>query len=126
MINYCHLFSPFHIALLQEWFETTGELLVHLELPLSGGSGFSYQVTSLEELKALISKQMHPEIAIFIFNNKTLTEEEFDEQSELPWVYRNANKVIYIAVTKNRNFFEPYKTNPVKYERSISSWFKET
>jgi hypothetical protein len=126
MINYCQLFSSSHIALLQDWFESTGELFVRLELPHSGGSGFSYQVSSLAELKSLISRQTHPEIAIFIFNKKTLTEEELDERSELPWVYCNADKVIFIAVTKNRNFYEPHKASPAKYEQSISSWFNET
>lgn len=124
-MNYCNLFSRYHIAVLYDWLETLGNLFVRLEFPHSGGAGLSYQVGSLEELKLLISKQTHPEIEILIFNSQMLTDDELDECLELPWIYRNGGKVIYIAVKKNRNYYEAYQKEPMKYEKVISDWFAE-
>ncbi|GEM_PF-1801701 len=65
--TYLGLFSAHHLAALQDWIAETGELYLHLEFPHSGGSGSSYLVRSLRDLKELLSAQTHPEIEIFIF-----------------------------------------------------------
>lgn len=122
-MNYCQLFTDHHIATLHDWLAEMKELFVYLEFPHSGGSGFSYSVFSLEELKALISKQTHDEIEIFIFKNKPLDEAELDKKLETLWVYQNSTEALYLAVLKNCNYNAEYKSDPHKYQKAIAIWF---
>lgn len=66
-MNYLGLFTPYHLAVLQDWITESGELFVDLNYPHSGGSGRDYFVRSLEDLHRLISQQTNPEIEISIF-----------------------------------------------------------
>ena len=68
-MDYLGLFSPYHLAALHDWISQTGELYIHLEYPHSGGSGTSYLIRTLDDLKQLILAQAHPEIEIFIFRS---------------------------------------------------------
>lgn len=122
---YLELFTPSHIAMLHDWLSETGELFVWLEFPHSGGSGFSFSVSSLEELKELISKQTHPEIEIFIFKEKEIDDEELDRRLDLKWIYRNAERSLYLAVTKNRNYYEVYAKHPERYKDALAIWQKQ-
>jgi hypothetical protein len=67
-MDYSTLFSLDNIALLSDWLEETGELYVDIYLPHSGGGSSAYFLHSLSDLKALISQQTHPEIAISVFH----------------------------------------------------------
>lgn len=125
-MNYSNLFTPFHIAMLSDWLNVSSELFVHFEFPHSGGSGFSNTITSLAELKVLLSQQSHPEIEIFIFRSKPQSDEELNERVDLQWVYRNPEIVLYIAVNKNRNYYEEYQEEPIKYKETVASWFQQS
>ena len=121
-MNYRNLFTPPHIALLHDWLTSIGTLFVRLESPHSGASGTSYVVSTLEELRELVSKQTHPEIEIFIFKSKELTVDELDQMLNLNWVYMNGDKVLYLAVTTNRNSYDAYHKDPQKYEDVVENW----
>lgn len=66
-MNYTSLFSPHNIAALHDWLSERGELYIRLEYPHSGGSGTSYLIRTLQDLKQVMAQQTHPEIEIFIF-----------------------------------------------------------
>jgi hypothetical protein len=69
-INYRTLFTPQNLAMLSDWLSETGELYVNIEYPHSGGSGSSYFIRSMTDLKTLIVGQTHGEIDITIFHEK--------------------------------------------------------
>jgi hypothetical protein len=69
-MKYLKLFSLSNLALLNDWLEENGELLVDIYRPHSGGGGFQYFVYSLEELKYLIKIETWEELAITIFQEK--------------------------------------------------------
>jgi hypothetical protein len=123
-MNYRDLFAPHHIAMLHDWLTSMGTLFVRLEFPHSGASGTSYVVSTLEELRELVSKQTHPEIEVFIFKSKGLTVDELDQMLNLNWVYMNGDKVLYLAVTTTRNSYDAYHKNPEKYEDVVKDWMQ--
>ena len=123
-MNYSTLFTPHHIALLHDWLTATGGLFVRLEFPHSGGSGTSYSVSSLEELEELVSQQTHPELEIFIFKSKELEADELDNMLDLNWVYMNSDRVLYLAVRKNRNSYDAYHKNPQNYKDVVAKWLQ--
>jgi len=123
-MNYSQLFTDHHVATLQDWLMENGQLFIHFEFPHSGGSGFSYSVSSLEQLKSLVSKQSHDEIEIFIFKGKPLNDEELDKRLERQWLYQNVSEALYIAVLKNCNYHEGYEKSPEKYKDAVVAWFE--
>jgi hypothetical protein len=67
-MSYLSLFTPYNLALLNDWLEETGELYVDVYWPHSGGSSTPYFVRSMNDLKALVSQQPWPrEISFTIF-----------------------------------------------------------
>jgi hypothetical protein len=44
------------------------------------------------------------------------------EKGDLEWVYTHADQVMYLAVTKNRNFSFEYAKDPKRYESVIRAW----
>jgi hypothetical protein len=123
-MHYSDLFTSHHIAMLHDWLTTVGGLFVRLEFPHSGGSGTSYSVTSLEELEKLVSQQTHPELEIFIFKSKRLAPDELDHRLNLNWSYMNSDKVLYLAVKKNRSCYDAYHKNPQKYKDVVAKWVR--
>jgi hypothetical protein len=123
-MNYRDLFTPHHIAMLHDWLTDAGGLFVRLELPHSGGSGTSYSVCSLDELKELVSRQTHAELEIFVFKGKELGDDELDHALDLDWAYKNADKVLYLGVTKNRNSYDAYRKNAEKYQSVVERWIQ--
>ena len=96
---------------------------MRIELPHSGGSGLSYTVRSLAELKEAILQVSHPEIEITIWKN--ITNEGWEADTQLPdlsWIYLHPDEVMYLAVKKNRNFSASYKDSPARYETAIGDW----
>src|SRR5437870_12828740 len=70
-MRYESLFAPQDLAMLYDWLQETGELYLDLDRPHSGGSNNSVHfVTSLVELKAIISRETWPEVDISIFRAK--------------------------------------------------------
>lgn len=69
-MSYFQLFSLHNLALLHDWLEENGELLVDIYRPHSGGSGFQYFIHSLEELKTLVEAEVWEVITITIFRQK--------------------------------------------------------
>jgi hypothetical protein len=123
-MNHSDLFTPHHIAMLHDWLTDAGGLFVRLELPHSGGSGTSYSVCSLDELRELVSRQTHPELEIFVFKGKELGDDELDHALELDYAYKNADKVLYLAVKKNRNGYDAYRKNAQKYQSVVERWIQ--
>src|SRR2546429_3471943 len=101
-MRYLELFTDHHIAMLSDWLSEIGSVLVHIYLPHSGGAGESFSVTSLHELRQLVAQQTHPEILILIFRQSAVTQDDLDQSCDLAWVYRNADKMLYLSVSKNR------------------------
>ena len=123
-MNYRDLFTPSHIAMLHDWLTDEGGLFVRLEFPHSGGTGTSYSVSSLDELRELVSRQTHPELEIFVFKGKELGDDELDHALDLDWAYKNADKVLYLAVKKNRNSYDAYRKNAQKYQSVVERWIQ--
>lgn len=69
-MKYLKLFSLSNLALLNDWLEENGELLVDIYRPHSGGGGLQYFVYSIKELIDLIKTETWEEIAITIFREK--------------------------------------------------------
>jgi hypothetical protein len=126
-MNYCDLFTPDHIAMLHDWLAEKKTLSVHIYWPHRGCSGSSYLVTSLQELRQLLSAESHPEIEIYILRQAQLPDDdEVDRCYDHQWVYKNQNDVLYITVAKNLNYYERYHTDPKKYDGIVSQWFEAT
>ena len=123
-MNYRDQFTPHHIAMLHDWLTDAGGLFVRLELPHSGGSSTSYSVCSLDELRELVARQTHPELEIFVFKGKELGDDELDHALDLDWAYKNADKVLYLAVKKNRNSYDAYRKNAQKYQSVVERWIQ--
>ena len=123
-MNYCNLFTAHLVALLHDWLEDAGELLVRLEWPHRGGSGTSYRIASLRELKELLAVQDHPEIEVFVFRRNDISEDELDSYLEMQWVCKNPDDVIYVTVNKNRNYYERYHDQPSRYQSVVEDWVK--
>jgi hypothetical protein len=124
-MRYVELFTPPHIAILSDWLAEDGTLSLHIHLPHSGGAGKSFPVMTLRELRDLVAQQAHPEIVILVFRKSVSTEEDLDRSTQLDWVYSNSDKVLYLAVTKNRNSYEPYAVNEQQYAEEVRDWFAE-
>ena len=69
-MNYSNIFTPHNLALLSDWLAETGELYVDIYLPHSGGSGTSYFIRSLQDLKDLVVQQTGPEIVVSVFHHR--------------------------------------------------------
>ena len=123
-MDYIDLFTPHHIAMLHDWLTEAGGLFVRLEFPHSGGSGTSYSVSSLDELRELVSRQTHPELEIFVFRSEELGDDVLDRALDLDWAYKNADKVLYLGVKKNRNSYDPYLKNEQKYQSVVERWIR--
>jgi hypothetical protein len=67
---YLSIFTLSDLALLSDWLAETGELYIDIDLPHSGGRSYSFFIHSLADLRALISQQEWPEIAITVFRHK--------------------------------------------------------
>lgn len=124
-MRYVELFTPPHIAMLSDWLDEDGTLLVYIDLPHSGGAGESYPVSSLRELRDLVVRQTFPEIVILIFRKCVSTEEDLDRSCQRDWVYANSDKVLYMSVTKSRNSYEPYTADEQLYAMQIREWFDQ-
>ncbi len=68
-MNYSSIFTLHNLALLSDWLDETGELYVDIDLPHSGGSGISYFIRSLQDLKELMAQQVWPEIVASVFHH---------------------------------------------------------
>jgi hypothetical protein len=121
-MNYCELFSEHHLAMLSDWFEETGRVFVHLYIPHSGGDGFSHVMPSMVELQKLVSVQKSNEIELFIFRKPIENDDELDKKLESDWIYAHADEVLYLAVKKNRAYFEAYQRDPERYRETITRW----
>lgn len=103
-MNYLDLFTMPNLALVSDWLAKTGELYVDIYLPHSGGGSDEFFIRSMEQLKALIAKQTHPEIDITVFRlvqyplrgiaNEDLLEKALEEITDGVWfniIYMDAN-----------------------------------
>jgi hypothetical protein len=73
-MGYEHLFAAHDLALLHDWLQENGELYIDLDRPHSGGSNTSVHfVTSLAELRAIVSRETWPEVSISIFRVRQYT-----------------------------------------------------
>lgn len=121
-MNYCELFTPHHLAILHDWLLEVGRISVRIERPHSGGSGDTYVVQSLSDLQKLLVQESHPELEIMVFRKPSISEGELDNATDQAWVYKNAANVLYLAVKKNRSFYQEYESNPARYENTIRDW----
>ncbi len=70
-MGYESLFAPPDLAMLYDWLQETGELYLDLDRPHSGSRNNSVHfVTSLVELKVIISRETWPDVDIEIFRAK--------------------------------------------------------
>ena len=121
-MNYCDLFSECHIAVISDWLDIGKGLFVHFEIPHSGGNGYSYRLTSIEQLHELVSKQKSNELEIFIFRKLIDDDDELDEKLEIQWIYNHPDEVLYCSVKKNRGHYEPYQQDSDRYQEAIENW----
>jgi hypothetical protein len=70
MSMYLSLFTMPYLAMLNDWLNEQGELYVDVHLPHSGGSGTSYFIRSLVELRLLVAAQESPELSLTIFRQR--------------------------------------------------------
>jgi hypothetical protein len=128
MLKYADLFTPHHIAVLVDWLEEKDGFCVEIYFPHGGGSPSYFSVSSLAELKRLISDIRFPEVQITIWKDRK--KEEFESDSympmdgELKWIYFHGDEVMYFSVQKNRNWSESYEKNPEKYRKEVEEWSK--
>lgn len=121
-MNYADLLTPHHIALLHDWLAEAGGLYVYTSFPHSGGMDASSAVSSLDELKLFLSAQTWPEAQIFIFKGAEFEEFKLGRCFDLKWVYGNSAEVLYIALHKNRNYYEEYEREQEKYAEAVAKW----
>ena len=76
----------------------------------------------MEALGELVSGQIHPEIEIFIFKGRELEEDELYRRLDLDCVYTNHDRVLYLAVKKNRKIYDAYQENPQEYRDVVAKW----
>jgi hypothetical protein len=70
-MGYAHLFDERDLALLHDWLQQTGELYMDLNRPHSGGDNRSvYFISSLAQIKEIVSAEKHREVSITIFREK--------------------------------------------------------
>ena len=108
--------------MVHDWLADSGSVFVRVERPHSGGSGDSHTVRSLRDLRALLARETHQEIEVFVFKTATIPDEELHRALDRDWVYRHADRVLYIGVHKNRSRYEPYEQHPTRYETSLQEW----
>jgi hypothetical protein len=72
----------------------------------------------------LVAPQTHPELEIFVFKGKELGDDELDHALDLDWAHKNADKVLYLAVKKNRNSYDAYRKNAQKYQSVVERWIQ--
>jgi hypothetical protein len=121
-MNYCALLTPHHLAMVHDWLANSENVFVRIERPHSGGTGDSHTIRSLNDLRALLTRESHPEIEIFIFQMPTVPDDELHRVLERDWVYRNPDRVLYLGVQKNRSRYEPYEQHPTRYEGIVQEW----
>ncbi len=121
-MRHVHLFTEQHVALLADWLKEIGALAVHIYLPHTGGSGESFSIATLAELRQLVAQQTHPEILILVFRQAEVTQADLDRADDLAWVYRHSDQILYFAVTKNLSLYPPYAADQEKYEAAIREW----
>ena len=68
-LHYDALLTPDQLILLRSWLAATGELYVRLEFPHGGGSGCTYLMRRLAELRRLLADQTHPELELFVYRD---------------------------------------------------------
>lgn len=107
--------------MVHDWLADSGSATVRIERPHSGASGDSHTIRSLSDLQALLAGETHPEIEVFVFRTP-IADDDLHRLLERDWVYRNADRVLYIAVQNNRNRYEPYEQHPTRYESTIKNW----
>ncbi len=124
-MTHLFLFTPHHIATLADWLDERGQLLLQVELPHSGASGFYATIGSLAELKRTLENVTNPEIEIFVWKNRTEEESEgVDKSDDLKWIYSHPDEVMYLSVKKNRNFSPSYAKDPERYREFVEQWFQ--
>ena len=70
-VGHAHLFEPRDLALLHDWLHEAGELYVDLDRPHRGAlDNDVYIIQDLGALKAIVSRELSPEICISIFRRK--------------------------------------------------------
>lgn len=128
MIKYTDLFTPHHIAVLVDWLEEKGEFCVEIYIPHGGGSASHFMVSSLAELKRLVSDIRSQEVQMTVWRSRKKVEFESDEdkpiEDELRWIYSHTDEVMYFSVQKNRNWSESYEKNTEKYRKEVEEWSK--
>ena len=122
-MNYRSLISDHHVAQLYDWLQESGSLFLRIERPHSGASGDSHVVSSLEELRTIISKEIRTELELFIFR-KPIADEDLHTFLQREWTYRHRDEVLYVGVLRNQNYYERYSERPENYEKVIKSWFE--
>ena len=65
--TYQNLLSPHNLALISDWLSETGELVVCLDRPHSGGSYVQYTIERLSDLRSLLADETWPEIHLTVF-----------------------------------------------------------
>jgi hypothetical protein len=126
-MNFIELFNDHHIATIYDWLQKDGSLVVHFEFPHNGGSGFTYSISALKELRELIyTTRDREEIEIFVFNRSEIDDDEekheINELTDLEWVYKNFRDVIYLAVKKNCIYNQRFVNEPDRYRDAVNSW----
>jgi hypothetical protein len=91
------------------------------------GSGFTYSISALKELRELIyTTRDREEIEIFVFNRSEIDDDEekheINELTDLEWVYKNFRDVIYLAVKKNCIYNQRFVNEPDRYRDAVNSW----
>jgi hypothetical protein len=85
-------------------------------------------VSSLAELKRLVSVIRCPEVRITVWRSRKKVEFESGEykpiEDELRWFYFHTDEVMYFSSQKNRNWSESYEKNPKKYRKEVEEWSK--
>lgn len=121
-MNYCDLFTPHHIALIHDWIERTGRVFVRIERPHSGATGDSHVVRSLKELRTLLVRETHPEIEVFVFQEQPYPDDELHLALDHEWVRQNSDRVLYLGIHTNRNYYGPFGEDPKRYAKIIRQW----
>lgn len=68
-MSFSRLLSEDHIVTLHRWLRANGELYLHLHHPRSGGTGPSYRVRRLAELRQILADDNWPEVEIWVYRD---------------------------------------------------------
>ena len=121
-MDYAELFTADHIAKIVDWLAEEESITLVIYCPNTGDSPTTYKLSSLDEIRRLISDVKCPEVEIFLLKYFRNEEKALDQKLAPPWVFKNSDVSIYLSERKNMNYYAPFRDNPDSYRDSYDRW----